>query len=78
MMNETILEIARVVLSDKNLRERVLSELDITDEAALEALQLEEDGTSKLVQEAIQELGRLWRQKERPELRIKLMEKELG
>ena len=39
MMNEIILEIARVVLADKNLREQVLSELDVTDEAALEALE---------------------------------------
>ena len=38
-MNEVILEIARVVLADEHLREKVLSELDITDEAALEALE---------------------------------------
>jgi len=33
-MNEIILEIVRVVLADEALREQVLSELDITDEAA--------------------------------------------
>ena len=37
--NEVLLEIARVVLSDDCLRERVLSELDITDEAAFAALE---------------------------------------
>ena len=37
-MGEVILEIARVVLADDSLRERVLSELDIADEAAVEAL----------------------------------------
>ena len=41
-MREVILEIARVVLADDSLRERVLSELDIADEAALEALKEEE------------------------------------
>jgi|10_taG_2_1085330.scaffolds.fasta_scaffold13144_6 hypothetical protein len=41
-MNEIVLEIARVVLADEHLREKVLSELDITDEAALEALKEEE------------------------------------
>ena len=38
-MNEVILEIARVVLADEHLREKVLSELDITDEVAWDALE---------------------------------------
>jgi len=38
-MNEVILEIARVVLADEYLREKVLSELDITDEVAWDALE---------------------------------------
>jgi len=38
-MNEILLEIVRVVLADDALRERVLSELDVTDEVALEALE---------------------------------------
>ena len=38
-MNEIVLEIVRVVLADDALRERVLSELDVTDEAALQALE---------------------------------------
>ena len=37
-MDEILLEIVRVVLTDDSLRERVLSELDITDEAAFDAL----------------------------------------
>ena len=37
-MNEIVLEIVRVVLADDYLREKVLSELDVTDDAALEAL----------------------------------------
>lgn len=38
-MAEIVLEIVRVVLADDALRERVLSELDVTDEEALEALE---------------------------------------
>ena len=37
-MDGIVFEIVRVVLADDALRERILSELDITDEAALEAL----------------------------------------
>lgn len=42
-MNEILLEIVRVVLADDSLRETVLSELDITDEVAREALEECED-----------------------------------
>jgi len=36
--SEILLEIVRVVMADDSLREKVLSELDVTDETVLEAL----------------------------------------